>query len=351
MAQADLVVKLIKSISDQDPVFSRKITEALIAEEKRKGHHILAERMHKALRPSYSGSKKSAGLIQPKGELFYETNPERCLGDIFLPSNVERQIRDLVEEQRHSELLHSYNLSARHRLLFAGPPGNGKTTLAEVLASELMWPLIVVRYESLIGSYLGETSSKLKNVLEYARTKRCVLFFDEFETLGKERGDLHETGEIKRIVSSLLLQTDALPDYVVLIAASNHPELLDRAVWRRFQVKVELPLPSPEQLCDLIDSVAERCSLNYGYATETIVQRLQGSSYAEAEQFCLDIARQAVLTHQIDNARAVTRNQLECWDDRLQPLSGTDSIDPAILPGVWSYRPGSISSSMMDLKD
>ncbi|MGP4763358.1 AAA family ATPase, partial [Klebsiella pneumoniae] len=89
----------------------------------------------------------------------------------------------------------------------------------------------------LIGSYLGETSGRLKAMLDYARTRRCVLFFDEFETLGKERGDTHETGEIKRVVSSLLLQLDDLPDYVVVVAASNHPELLDSAVWRRFQLR------------------------------------------------------------------------------------------------------------------
>ena len=326
MAQADLLVKLIKSISDSDQVSFQKTTEALIAEEKRKGHRVLAERMHKALRPSYNGSNRSIGSAQPRGELFYEITPERCLDDLFLPSLVERQIRDLIEEQHRSELLHSYNLRARHRLLFAGPPGNGKTTLAEALAFELMWPLIVIRYESLIGSYLGETSSRLKNVLEFARTKRCVLFFDEFETLGKERGDQRETGEIKRIVSSLLLQTDALPDYVVLIAASNHPELLDRAVWRRFQVKVELPLPSRHQLCNLIDAIAKRCSLNYGYATETIAKKLQGGSYAEAEQFCLDIARRAVLNRQMDNARAITHNQLRCWTKRLQPVSEKDFI-------------------------
>ena len=326
MAQADLLVRLIKSVSDSDLVTFRKTTEALISEEKRKGHRILAERMHKALRPSCNGRKGNVALAKPQySELFYEITPERCMETLFLPPHVEQQIRNLVEEQHRSELLHAHNIRARHRLLFTGPPGNGKTTLAEALAYELMWPLIVIRYESVIGSYLGETSSRIKNILEFARTQRCVLFFDEFETLGKERGDQRETGEIKRIVSSLLLQTDALPDYVVLVAASNHPELLDRAVWRRFQVKVELPLPSRKQLCHLIKAVAKRCSLNYGYATETIAQNLQGSSYSEAEQFCLDIARRAVLSRQVDNAKEITRNQLKYWSEQPNSVSTSDS--------------------------
>ncbi len=326
MAQADLIIKLIKSASDANRVAFQKAAENMIAEEKRKGHHILAERMHKALSPSYNGNGNQRTMQTQKlhGELIYELNPERELASLFLPVGVEEQIREVIEEQHRSELLHSYNLKARHRLLFAGPPGNGKTTLADALAHELMYPLFVIRYESLIGSYLGETSSRIKNILEYARTQRCVLFFDEFETLGKERGDTRETGEIKRIVSSLLLQTDALPDYVVLVAASNHPELLDRAVWRRFQVKIELPSPSHKQLCVLIDSLAQRCDINFGYATETLAKALQGASYAEAEQFCLDIVRRAVLARQADDAKTITVRRLQQWKTRLQPLTDKD---------------------------
>ena len=323
MAQADLIVKLLKSASSSDQVVFQKTAEDMIAEEKRKGHRILAERMHKALRPVHSGANNHRARQEqhPPGELLYEITPERKLSSLFLPPLVEEQIREVVEEQHRSDLLHSYSIKARHRLLFAGAPGNGKTTLAEALAYELMYPLIVIRYESLIGSYLGETSSRIKSVLEYARTQRCVLFFDEFETLGKERGDTHETGEIKRIVSSLLLQTDALPDYVVLVAASNHPELLDRAVWRRFQVRVELPPPSRKQLSVLIDSLSQRCEVKFGYTAESLAKALQGSSYAEAEEFCLDIVRRAVLTHQNKNAREITQHKLQQWKARLQPPS------------------------------
>ena len=107
-------------------------------------------------------------------------------------------------------------------------------------------PLVSVRYESVIASYLGETAVRLSRLFDQVRTRRCVLFFDEFDVVGKERGDLHETGEIKRVVSSLLLQIDTLPSSVVAISATNHPELLDRAVWRRFQ----LPASSRASLPD-----------------------------------------------------------------------------------------------------
>ena len=101
------------------------------------------------------------------------------------------------------------------------------------MANALAVSFFVVRYEAVIGSYLGETAQKIARVMEHARSRHCVLLFDEFDSVGKERGDVHETGEIKRVVSSLLLQIDSLPSYVVVVAASNHPELLDRAAWRR----------------------------------------------------------------------------------------------------------------------
>ena len=333
MAQADLLVNLLKTAANGDQLAFRKIAEGLIQEENQKGHRLLAERLTKALQPNAFQSArpqpaKMNGSPASK-ELFYEVTPERNLGSLVLPEKIRVQVQELIEEQHRSELLHAYNLNARNRILLAGPPGNGKTTLAEALAFELMYPLIVIRYETLVGSYLGETSGRLKSVLDYARTQRCVLFFDEFETLGKERGDTHETGEIKRVVSSLLLQLDAMPDYVVVVAASNHPELLDKAVWRRFQLRIELPTPTREQLSRFIAAIGQRCNVNFGYQPETLAKHLRGLNFAEAEEFCLGIVRRAVLDTKADNAQHVTRLKLEQWRGRLQatPDRGTATVE------------------------
>jgi len=326
MARADLLVELLKSASNGDRLVFRKTAEALIQEEKSKGHRILADRLAKSLQPNAFTPARDLALKQNSSngqhkDLVYETTPERALDSLVLPGNIHDQMKEVVEEQHRAELLHAHNLRARNRLLFAGPPGNGKTSLAEALAFELMYPLVVVRYETLIGSYLGETSSRLKHLMDYARTQRCVLFFDEFETLGKERGDTHETGEIKRVVSSLLLQIDDLPDYVVVVAASNHPELLDRAVWRRFQVRVELPMPTRRQLTRYTESIGQRCRTNFGYAPETLAKHMLGLNFAEVEEFCLSVVRRAVLDKQTDNAKAITKLKLEQWRDRLKPIS------------------------------
>ncbi|MCZ8107922.1 MAG: ATP-binding protein, partial [Burkholderiales bacterium] len=233
MAQADLLVSLLRAGTNGDKLGFRRTAQALIEEERMKGHRVLVSRLVKSLEPtvvhmSPSAVQKLHGNNAPQRDLFFEVTPERNLNSLVLADRIRDQVKEFVEEQHRAELLHSHNLRARSRVMLAGPPGNGKTTLAEVIAAELMYPMLVVRYDTLVGSFLGETSSRLRQLIEFAKTQRCVLFFDEFETLGKERGDTHETGEIKRVVSSLLMQIDELPDYVVVIAASNHPELLDR---------------------------------------------------------------------------------------------------------------------------
>ena len=303
-----------------------KVAENLIQEERRKGHRILADRLTAAMKPdSSNGSSRvffnNKNSQSEHKDLVAETVPERPLGNLTLDQKICGQIKEVVEEQHRSELLHSYSMPARHKLLFAGQPGNGKTTLAESLAYELMYPLLTVCYENLVGSYLGETSGRLKHLFDYVKTRRCVLFFDEFETLGKERGDTHETGEIKRVVSTLLLQIDKLPDYVVVVVASNHPELLDRAVWRRFQIRIELPMPTSAQLKAFIERIGKKHNTDFGFKAETLSKHLKGVSFAEAEEFCLSVVRRAVLGGQTENAKTITKLKLKQWQDRLKPTA------------------------------
>lgn len=323
MAQADLLVNLFRSGSNGDQLGFRRTAQALIEEERQKGHRVLATRLVKSLEPTVvpmnpSAIPKNNGHA-PQRDLFFEMTPERTFDSLVLTDRIREQLKEFVEEQHRAELLHSHNLRARSKVMLAGPPGNGKTTLAEALASELMYPLLAVRYDTLVGSFLGETSSRLRQLIEYAKTQRCVLFFDEFETLGKERGDTHETGEIKRVVSSLLMQIDELPDYVVVVAASNHPELLDRAVWRRFQLRLELPLPTREQLARQIETIGKRCEVNFGFTPETLAKHMLGQNFAEVEEFCLGVVRRAVLDHKAENALTITKRKLEEWRSRLKP--------------------------------
>lgn len=328
MARSDLLLQLVRAGAQGNPVGFRSALEALVAEERNKQHHVLADRLAAHLngvparkpRPPNGGAAPSQVLI--------EVHPQRGFSDLVLPEAALGVCQELVEEHQRADLLRSHNLEPRNRVLLAGPPGNGKTSLAEALAAELAVPLLVVRYEAVIASYLGETAVRLARVFDEARQRRCVLFFDEFDVVGKERGDSHETGEIKRVVSSLLLQVDALPSHVVVVTASNHPELLDRAVWRRFQVRLELPAPTMKQTAEWFALFERRTGLALGLAPSTLAKKLRGLSFSELEQFGQDVQRRIVLGEGGEKPRRVVEQRLQFWRRRYKlPDSGEESVD------------------------
>lgn len=323
MARSDLLVNLVKAGSAGDaPMFQRTV-EAIVAEERAKQHNVLAEQLERAVTAPKTNGHHNApqpprDSLQRARDFVLEVTPRRRLDELVLPELTALAARQLIEEQQRASLLRSHSLEPRNRLLLVGPPGNGKTTLAEAIAESLAVPFFVVRYESVIGSYLGETAARLRRVFEFARTTPCVLFFDEFDTVGKERGDTHETGEIKRVVSSLLMQIDDLPSYVVVIAATNHAELLDRAVWRRFQLRLDLPLPTQKQLAEFVASLAQRSDADLGISAAQVARAIGRVSYSEAEEFFLDLVRQQVLSLGQRTPAAIAKEQMKIWSARIQ---------------------------------
>ena len=317
MARADLLCELIKYGLVNDTVSFRKATEAICAEEKSKQHTILANKIEEMLK-DHKRSVHREPLNRPSmimgnhsnTDLFIEKQPMKNLNHLILPKPVIEVCQELISEQNRSDLLRSYGVEPRNKVLLVGPPGNGKTSLAEAIAESLMIPLLVVRYESLIGSYLGETASRLSKLFDYVRARECVLFFDEFETIGKERSDQHETGEIKRVVSSLLMQIDALPSYVVVIAATNHASLLDQAAWRRFQIRLEIPKPTQATLEAFFRKFEEERRFSFGIHTSILAKRNTGISYSEAEEFSLSVFQKYVLEMPNDDIRKITEKAL-----------------------------------------
>lgn len=173
-----------------------------------------------------------------------------------------------------------------------------------------MIPFYVIRYDGIIGSYLGETATRLKQMFDFVRTQECVLFFDEFDAIGKERGDKHETGEIKRVVSSLLMQIDRLPSYVVVVAATNHPELLDRAVGRRFQVKLNLDKPTKTMIVRWLKKFENQVKYSLDHSLDKIASKLEGLSFSEVEDFVLDIQRKYILSLPEANVKKIVEECL-----------------------------------------
>jgi SpoVK/Ycf46/Vps4 family AAA+-type ATPase len=330
MARADLLTDLVAYGTTGDRVRFRKAVEALIAEERAKKHTVLAERLVELLDQTPPDRQTTNGTIAFDSRvngLVFEAVPQKRLDDLVLPDDVIANIREVISEHHRADLLRSYNLEPRSRILLIGPPGNGKTSLAEAIAESLMVPLLHVRYESIIGAYLGETAVRLRKLLDHAKTRNCVLFFDEFETLGKERGDTHETGEIKRVVSSLLMQLDSLPSHVVVVGATNHPELLDRAVWRRFQVRLLLPLPSKPRLEEWLAKFEKRINQSLGYAHSTLVKKLSGFNFAELEEFGLSAYRKYVLALPDADMKQIVDATLKAWSSRSAMTLGEKGDD------------------------
>jgi len=247
--------------------------------------------------------------------LLRESHPTRRLADLVLQKTSREEIREFLSEIGKTELLRSHSLEPRHTVLLIGPPGTGKTSLATAIATELALPFLTVRYEGLVGSYLGETASRLQEIVEYVARTPCVLFFDEFDSVGKERADAQETGEIKRVVSSLLLHMDALPSHCIVICATNHPELLDRAVWRRFELRLELPKPGAAELKDWYMRT-ERLLGGIGMTVSQFIELFEGETFSEIEAITLDARRKVVLSMGTMASEDAFKEAVARWERR-----------------------------------
>jgi hypothetical protein len=309
---------------------------ALIQEAHRQNSKETNERAvsARAPRPSHFAGGGSPMLPEGLRSLLRETEPTRRMSDLVLPRRIVGDLQDLVGEIRETALLRSHSLEPRHKVLLIGPPGTGKTSLASALASELALPFLTVRYEGLVGSYLGETASRLQEIVEYVSHTPCVLFFDEFDSVGKERSDNQETGEIKRVVSSLLLNMDSMPSHCVIVCATNHPEMLDRAVWRRFEVRIELPPPGEAELRDWFERT-EKSFGHIGLSGEEFVRLFSGETFSEIEAVTVDARRKVVLSRGQLAPSDAFRGAVERWHRRRKVVgfaangSASDRENPA----------------------
>lgn len=340
MSRSDLLIKLVEAGSQNDQTMLERTVAALVAEARAKQHHTLADRLNGVWdQGKLARTPRAVGgtfLPEKIRELIVERPARRSLDDIMLSLEALESVKELIDEQQQTALLQSHSLEPRNRAILIGPPGNGKTSLAEAIAHELSLPFLVARYEGLVGSYLGETATRLKRVFDFVRTTPCVLFLDEFDSIGKERGDTHETGEIKRVVSSLLMQIDDLPSYTVLVCATNHPELLDRAVWRRFQLKIDLEPPSVNEIARWLAPFAD----HLGFDPVRLAPILVGASYAEIEEFVLAIRRKMVLLHNTRPPGHIVADQIRAWQKRYGSNSENGStLDGATQPDITPRTP------------
>jgi hypothetical protein len=320
VARSDLLIDLVDAEQRGDKQRFRALVEAVIAEERANQHHLVADRLSELITTLGSSDLLSRHEAATRvSDLVLDVLPCRRLKSLQLAPAVLTAVEELIEEHKRVEMLRSHNLEPRNRVLLDGPPGNGKTSLAEAIATETMLPFYVIRYEGIVSSFLGETAGRLDRAFEFARTRRCVLFFDEFDSIAKERSDVHETGEIKRVVSTLLLQIDRLPAHVIVVCSTNHSELLDRAAWRRFQLRLELEAPSRVEATRFFETLRNRLGGDLGLAPRTLADKLPGASYAELEQIALDVRRRLVLSLPDGDLARIARTRIEQWRTQAHP--------------------------------
>ena len=336
MARSDLIVSLVKAGAAGNVGAVREVAEAIAAEERSKRHTGVADRIAKAISVTENAAQVSqkgvSGVrVRDGSGGIQRSDPDRPLSSLYLDKFVANACSELIEEQRRASVLRAHGLEPRHRLLLAGPPGNGKTSLAESLAYELSLPLFTVRYDAVVTSYLGETAQRLRRLFDYVRTEPCILFFDEFDAIGKERGDIHETGEIKRVVTTLLLQLDELPSYCVLVGATNHPELLDRATWRRFEIKLEIARPSEELMAKFFADNLKRFREKSGYTAKRLVSEVSPRNFSEAADFFHDLQRRYILAQGGVTFRTLVKDRVTAWAAQHNRVREDDrSPDPSI---------------------
>jgi len=303
MARGELLRKLFISHKRMNDEEFRAVALQVIAEEEKKHNHHLAKDLMRILENNNSYISNSPlprdfnNLPRDRERqvsLVDVRHPDRTLKDILLSKNSRTIVERIFEEYRKSELLRIHGLKPASKLLFCGPPGCGKTLCSEVIASEIGLPLLYTRFDAIISSYLGETAANLRKVFDYAAKGRWVVLFDEFDAIGKARDDTTEHGEIKRVINSFLQLLDSFDAPSILIAATNHEQLLDPALWRRFDEILLFPRPSVHEIRSLL-GMKLRNFPRRGLDLKVMASRLKGMSHADVERICIDAIKMAIL--------------------------------------------------------
>lgn len=307
MATAEQLKALLRSYVDGDGEHFLTVSMQVAAHAARRGQSKLAQELRELVdeakrRAAVPSPRATVPLARPVGELadlIHASYPRTRLGEMILAEPAAQALARVVAEYRQQDKLRSHGMSARRKLLLVGPPGSGKTMTAAALAGELHLPLLSVRLDGLITKYMGETASKLRQVFDAMPVTRGVYLFDEFDAIGGDRGRKDDVGEMRRVLNSFLQFLEADDSDSLVLAATNHQEILDPALFRRFDDVVRYGLPSAEQIERLVRNRLASFDVRSVRWAE-VLHAAAGLSFAEAARASVDAAKEAVLDDRND---------------------------------------------------
>lgn len=307
MATADQVKALIRSHADGDDTRFYAIAMQVAAQAARSGHGKFAQELRELVDQVKARAKatepargpKAVPLAQPRGELaglLTVGYPKTRVADMALPEVLGARLERVLTEQREREHLREHGFSPMRKLLLVGPPGTGKTMTAAALAGDLGLPLFSIQLDGLITKYMGETAAKLRLVFDAIQSTRGVYLFDEFDALGGERGSKNDVGEIRRVLNSFLQFLEQDDSDSIVLGATNHVGLLDRALFRRFDAVLEYSLPTMEIATRVMRgrlALLDTSNIEWHAAAKAA----EGLSHAEIAMACEQAAKNAILDH------------------------------------------------------
>jgi SpoVK/Ycf46/Vps4 family AAA+-type ATPase len=307
MATADQVKALIRSHAEGDDTRFYAVAMQVAAQAARSGHGKFAQELRELVDQVKARSKaveplrgpKAVPLAQPRGELaglLTVGYPKTRIADMALSEALRTRLDRVITEQRQRERIREHGFAPMRKLLLVGPPGTGKTMTAAGLAGEMGLPLFSIQLDGLITKYMGETAAKLRLVFDAIQSTRGVYFFDEFDALGGERGTKNDVGEIRRVLNSFLQFLEQDESDSLVLGATNHVALLDRALFRRFDAVLEYALPTAEIAVRVMKArlgLLDASDVDWDHASNVA----EGLSHAEIVMACEQAAKNALLDH------------------------------------------------------
>ncbi len=321
MATAQQIKTILKSVIEKDEARFYSTVMQVAANEARQGHGKFAQELRELVdrakaRGAFSTiNRQPLAIAQPRGELsglLSVDYPKVRLSDMILHPKLLKRLSRILNEQRHLTKLQTHGLNPRRKLLLTGPPGCGKTMSASALAGELGIPLFEVRLDGLITKYMGETAAKLRLIFDAIEQTRGVYLFDEFDSIGTQRGLLNDVGEIRRVLNSFLMFIERDRSSSLIIAATNHPQSLDFALYRRYDDVIEYELPDQTLIVKLLETrLQDRGDSSIEIAR--IAESALGLSFAEISQACEEAIKEIIIN---DNDTLVTTGILSFIDEK-----------------------------------